>query len=165
MNQKPHLPDRRYPLLRMLYSPERNSLAGTAPTGSVLPSCSTGAGEFSGKRLTLNGVKDADRRRMGRGKNVVIRKLQTRAAQVLSIIFFVTAVTVGTADAQSAKSFYKKGQDAELHQDWDAAYEAYRQATLKNPKDLRYKTHYETMRFQASVSHVDRGRVLRQNGD
>ncbi len=146
----------------MLYSPERNRLAGTAPTGSVLPSCSTGAGVYSGKRLTLNGVKDADRRRMGRGKNVILRMLHTRAAQVLAIIFFVAAIT---AAAQSAKSFYKKGQDAELHQDWDTAYEAYHQATLKNPKDLRYKTHYETMRFQASVSHVDRGRVLRQNGD
>ena len=40
-------------------------------------------------------------------------------------------------------------------QDFDAAFEDYRQAVLKAPKDLRYKAHFERMKFQASVSHVD----------
>ncbi|WP_035359322.1 cohesin domain-containing protein [Edaphobacter aggregans] len=151
----------------MLYSPERNSLAGTAPAGSVLPFSNTGAGVYSGKRHTLNGVKDADRRRMGRGKNVVLAKLQTRAAQALPalLLLILVAGAATHAHAQSAKSWYKKGQDAELHQNWDTAFEAYRQATLKDPKDLRYRAHFETTRFQASISHVDRGRLLRQNGD
>ena len=67
--------------------------------------------------------------------------------------------------AQSAAGFHKRGQDAETRENYDAAYEAYRQAYLEKPKDLRYKTSYERAKFQAGVAHVDRGRVLRQNGD
>jgi len=103
---------------------------------------------------------------MGRGKNVVLVKLTTRAALALPVILLAgSLVDAAGAYAQSAKSWDKKGQDAEAHKDWDAAYEDYRQALLKKPKDLRYKAHLENMRFQAAVSHVDRGRVLRQNGD
>ncbi|HMG02661.1 MAG TPA: cohesin domain-containing protein [Edaphobacter sp.] len=78
----------------------------------------------------------------------------------------VIAVLGGSsAVAQSAKTWDKRGQDAELRHDYDAAFEDYRQAMVKKPKDLRYRAHFELMRFQAAVSHVDRGRVLRQNGD
>jgi len=70
-----------------------------------------------------------------------------------------------TAHAQSAGAWDKKGASAEARDDWDGAFEAYRQAHLKKPFDLRYKTHYERMRFQAANAHVDRGRVLRQSGD
>jgi len=102
---------------------------------------------------------------MGRGKKLGIVKLFTCASLALPAVLFFLSATSATAPAQSAKSWNKKGQDAELHQDWDTAYEDYRQATLKDPKNLRYKAHYENVRFQAAVSHVDRGRVLRQNGD
>jgi len=40
----------------MLYSPERNSLAGTAPAGIVLCSCERGAGAHSGRCRTLHRV-------------------------------------------------------------------------------------------------------------
>ena len=150
-------------MYRMLYSPERNSLAGNAPTGSVLPSNNVGAGVYSGKRHTFFGVKDANGSSMGRG-NRRISKLSTYAfwAILLSCLAGATAVT---AHAQSASSWSKKGQAAEDRQDYDAAYEDYRQAVLKAPKDLRYKAHFERMKFQASVSHLDRGRVLKQSGD
>jgi general secretion pathway protein D len=69
------------------------------------------------------------------------------------------------AHAQSAASWDKKGQTAEAREDYDAAYEAFRQAHLKKPKDLRYKTRYERLRFEAANMHVDRGRTLRQSGD
>src|SRR6202789_435714 len=69
------------------------------------------------------------------------------------------------AHAQSAKAWDKRGQTAEAREDYDAAFEAYRQAHLKKPKDLRYKTRYERLRFQAANMHVDRGRVLRNSGD
>ncbi len=101
---------------------------------------------------------------MGRGIRR-ISKLSIRAAQVLLLLSCLAGITSVTAHAQSASAWNKKGEAAEAHQDWDAAYEDYHQALLKNPKDLRYKAHYERMKFQASVSHVDRGRVLRQNGD
>jgi len=67
--------------------------------------------------------------------------------------------------AQSASSWSKRGADAEVREDWDAAFEAYRQAHLLKPNDLRYKTHFERARFSAAAAHVDRGRVLRQSGD
>jgi general secretion pathway protein D len=150
----------------MLYSPERNSLAGKASTGSVLPCGNPGAGVYSGKRLTLFGVKDADERSMSRGRPSPHFRIASGASQAFPALLFVLLVLgSATAHAQSAKTWDKRGQDAELRQNYDAAYEDYRQATLKNPKDLRYKAHFELMRFQASVGHVDRGRVLRQNGD
>ncbi|MGI4829575.1 MAG: cohesin domain-containing protein [Janthinobacterium lividum] len=69
------------------------------------------------------------------------------------------------AQAQSASAWSKRGQAAETREDYDAAFEAYRQAHLKNPKDFRYRTHFERMRYTAANLHVDRGRVLRQSGD
>jgi general secretion pathway protein D len=69
------------------------------------------------------------------------------------------------AHAQSAKAWDKRGQQAEAREDFDAAFEAYRQAHLKKPTDLRYRTQYERLRFQAANQHIDRGRVLRQSGD
>jgi general secretion pathway protein D len=98
---------------------------------------------------------------MGRGKRR-ISKLAISAVQALLLLSCLAGIT---AHAQSASAWNKKGDAAEAHQDWDNAYEAYRQAYLKAPKDLRYKARFERMKFQASVSHVDRGRVLRQNGD
>jgi general secretion pathway protein D len=67
--------------------------------------------------------------------------------------------------AQSAGSWNHRGQNAEAREDYDAAFEDYRQAHLKKPKDLRYKERYERLRFQAANVHLDRGRVLRQSGD
>jgi len=69
------------------------------------------------------------------------------------------------AKAQSAAKWDKRGGDAEAREDFDAAFEDYRQAHLKKPKDLRYKTSYERLRFQAANQHLDRGRVLRNSGD
>jgi general secretion pathway protein D len=75
------------------------------------------------------------------------------------------AMQATTAHAQSASSWNKRGQTAEAREDFDAAFEAYRQAHLKSPRDLRYKERYERLRFQAANTHLDRGRVLRNSGD
>ena len=83
---------------------------------------------------------------------------------MLSLCCFAGIGSVA-AHAQSASKLDKRGQDAELRQNYDVAYEDYRLALQKNPGDLRYKAHYERARFLAAVSHVDRGRVLRQSGD
>lgn len=83
-----------------------------------------------------------------------------------AVALFVAATTaVPSAYAQSASAWSKRGADAEVREDWDAAFEAYRQAHLLKPTDLRYKTHFERARFSAAAAHVDRGRVLRQSGD
>jgi general secretion pathway protein D len=69
------------------------------------------------------------------------------------------------AHAQTAGGWENRGVKAELRQDYDAAYEAYLKAHQKKPSDLRYVERLDRMRFQAAAVHVDRGRVLRQNGD
>ncbi|HEY2040079.1 MAG TPA: secretin N-terminal domain-containing protein, partial [Edaphobacter sp.] len=106
---------------------------------------------------------------MSRGKTSsfsTLFRIAPHALQAIAGLLLVVAVAAGSpASAQSAKTLDKRGQDAELRHDYDAAYEAYRQAAEKKPKDLRYRAHFELMRFQAAVSHVDRGRVLRQSGD
>ncbi|MGA8940578.1 MAG: type II and III secretion system protein, partial [Acidobacteriaceae bacterium] len=83
---------------------------------------------------------------------------------MLGLLLF-SGAAVSNAKAQSAGKWDKRGAQAEARQDYDAAFEDYRQAHLKRPGDLRYRTHYESMRFKASNMHVDRGRVLRQSGD
>lgn len=70
-----------------------------------------------------------------------------------------------TAQAQSAAGWNKRGEKAELRDDYDAAYEAYRKAVQKAPTDIRYKTREENMRFKAGAAHVDRGRTYLQGGD
>ncbi len=69
------------------------------------------------------------------------------------------------AQGQSAGTWDKRGAAAEVRQEYDTAYEDYKKAVDKKPNDLRYRSHFDRMRFLAAVQHVDRGRVLRQNGD
>ena len=88
-----------------------------------------------------------------------------RASVMLVLVCGFAGLFSAPAHAQSAAAWDKRGSNAEAREDYDAAFEAYRQAHLKKPKDLRYRTHYERMRFQAANAHVDRGRVLRQSGD
>lgn len=99
--------------------------------------------------------------------------LGRRLQQVFSYRFFALAsiamafmlVLSASAHAQSAGTWNKRGEKAEARNDYDAAFEAFRQAHLKKPSDLRYKTRYERLRFEAANMHLDRGRVLKQSGD
>jgi general secretion pathway protein D len=84
---------------------------------------------------------------------------------ILSVLVGVCACIPVPVYAQSAAKWDKLGHEAEVRSDFDAAFEAYRQAHLLKPKDLGYQTRYEIMRSQASNAHADRGRVLRQSGD
>jgi general secretion pathway protein D len=94
------------------------------------------------------------------GKNI----FRLGVAPIIAYGIGTTMVPV-VAHAQSAGSWNKRGQQAEAREDFDAAFEDYRQAHLKKPKDLRYRERFERLRFQAANLHVDRGRVLRQSGD
>ena len=150
----------------MLYSPERSSLAGTAETGSALSPIILPAGVHSGRSHTPLGVKDGNGSSMGRGYKS-IDKLSAFSPRAFSLLLLCGLAAFGsaTAHAQSAKTWDKRGQAAESHQDFDTAYEDFKHATQKAPNDLRFKEHYERARFQAAVAHVDQGRVLRQSGD
>jgi general secretion pathway protein D len=81
------------------------------------------------------------------------------------LLLAALAMAPGCARAQTAGTWNKRGQAAELREDYDAAYEDYLHAHQKKPGDMRYQTRLDRMRFQAAAMHVDRGRVLRQAGD
>jgi len=87
----------------------------------------------------------------------------------LSITFLIGfLVLLGTCRQSlaggSAKSLYKQGQAAEARQDYDAAFSAYRKASLDDPADLRYRTACERVRTLASEQHVKRGQELKEDG-
>src|SRR3984885_10242990 len=79
------------------------------------------------------------------------------------LLLVVAVVTVATA-ADKAKGFFLKGQDAEARQNYEAAYEFFKQAYDLKPKDLRYRASFERTRFEAAASMVHRGQVLREDG-
>jgi general secretion pathway protein D len=151
---------------RMLYSPERISLAGTAPTGSASSQIIFPAGVHSGKRRILCSAKDRNGSSMGRGyKSIGKQSAFFLRAFPLVLLGCLAVVGSASAHAQSAKTWDKRGQAAEAREDFDAAYDDFKHAVEKSPGDLRYKARFDRMRFQAAVAHVDRGRVLRQSGD
>ena len=68
------------------------------------------------------------------------------------------------AKGDSAKAAYAKGTDAEARQNYEQAFDYFKQAYNLKPKDLRYRTAYERTRFLAASSHVHRGQILRDAG-
>src|ERR1700722_20300183 len=73
------------------------------------------------------------------------------------------AVTVAIA-ADKAKSLYNKGKDAEARQNYEQAYDFYKQAYDLKPTNLSYRASFERLRFLAGASHVHRGQLLREAG-
>ena len=79
-----------------------------------------------------------------------------------TLAVLVMAATV--LSAESAKSLYNKGKDAEARQNYEQAYDYYKAAFNLKPKDLSYRASYERLRFLAGASHVHRGQLLREAG-
>jgi general secretion pathway protein D len=79
------------------------------------------------------------------------------------LLLLVAAMTV-PALADKAKDLYNKGQDAEARQNYEGAYDFYKQAYDLRPKDLRYRTSFQRARFEAAAAIVHRGQKLRQEG-
>ncbi len=79
-------------------------------------------------------------------------------------VMLLVALTILPAIADKAKTVYEKGQDAEARQNYEAAYDLYKQAYDLKPKDLRYRTSFERMRSKAAMVIVHRGVVLRDQG-
>jgi len=68
------------------------------------------------------------------------------------------------AAADKAKDLYNKGKDAEARQNYEGAYEFYKQAYDLKPKELWYRTAFERTKFLSAASHVHRGHLLRDAG-
>src|SRR5580692_10408688 len=81
-----------------------------------------------------------------------------------AFFLWLVAVTLPAVAADKAKDLYAKGQDAEARQQFEAAYDFYKQAYDLKPKDLRYRAAFEHARFEAAASIVHRGQKLREEG-
>jgi general secretion pathway protein D len=69
------------------------------------------------------------------------------------------------AKTSKAKTLYANGETAEAKDDPITAYEDYYQAYKAEPKNLRYKTAYERLRFLAASAHISRGEKLLSQND
>ena len=83
-----------------------------------------------------------------------------RAAAMLLLVLAVTQVIA----ADKAKTFFNKGKDAEARQNYEQAYDYYKQAYDLKPTDLTYRSAFERLRFLAGASMVHRGQLLREAG-
>ena len=81
-----------------------------------------------------------------------------------AILLLLVAVVTLPAIADKAKDMYAKGQDAEARQNYEGAYDFFKQAYDLKPKDLRYRAAFERIRFEAAASIVHRGQQLRDDG-
>jgi general secretion pathway protein D len=79
-------------------------------------------------------------------------------------VVLLVVVAILPAIADKAKTIYEKGQDAEAREQYETAYEFYKQAFDLKPKDLRYKSSFERMRFKAAATIVHHGILLRDQG-
>ena len=67
--------------------------------------------------------------------------------------------------AQSANTFFKRGQSAEAGQDYDAALDNFQKACAKAPKNLQFRTSLYRVRVTASAGHMTKGRKLLAAGN
>src|SRR5271166_2487159 len=79
-------------------------------------------------------------------------------------VLVLLLLPVFAKSVDSAKALYEKGQDAEARQNYEQAFDYFKQAYNLKPKDLRYRTAFERTRFYAAASHVHRGQIMRDAG-
>ncbi len=85
-----------------------------------------------------------------------------RSRVFICAVFSLMLVIPALAD--TASSAYKAGERAEKKNDYDAAYQSYKQAHDANPTDPKYMASYLRMRFFASSQHIHAGLTLRDEG-
>jgi general secretion pathway protein D len=67
--------------------------------------------------------------------------------------------------AESANTFFKRGQTAEAKEDYDTAFDNYQKAYAKAPKDLQFRAALYRVRITASATHVTKGQKLLDAGN
>src|SRR6202522_1392202 len=87
-----------------------------------------------------------------------MKRLMPAAVALLVLLAILPAI------ADKAKTIYEKGQDAEARQNFEAAYNFYKEAYDLKPKDLRYRSGFERMRFKAAATIVHHGELMRDDG-
>lgn len=82
-----------------------------------------------------------------------------------AVLFLVVCLGLpGFAGTDNAKALYEKGTDAEARQNYEQAYDFFKQAYDLKPKELKYRASYERTKFLSAASHVHRGQILRDAG-
>src|SRR5712691_5552388 len=81
-----------------------------------------------------------------------------------ALAFFLSVALILSANAESAKSLYSKGKLAEARQNYEQAYDFFKQAYDLKPEDVSYRAAFERLKFLAGASHVHRGQLLREAG-
>jgi general secretion pathway protein D len=82
------------------------------------------------------------------------------AAVVLLVLVAIFSALAG----DKAKALYEKGQDAEARQKFEDSYNFFKQAYDLKPKDLRYRSAFERLRFKAAATIVHQGELLMDDG-
>ncbi len=83
----------------------------------------------------------------------------------LLFVLLLSLTPAGIARSKdSAKALYEKGQDAEARQNYELAFDYFKQAYNLKPKDLSYRAAFERTRFLAGAAEVHRGQQLREAG-
>jgi general secretion pathway protein D len=91
-------------------------------------------------------------------EDCLMRRLIFPALFVLLLLCLRLPVVGKSHD--SAKKLYEKGVDAEARQNYEQAFDYFKQAYDLKPKDLSYRTAFERTRFLSASSHVHRGQIL-----
>ncbi|MGA2808567.1 MAG: cohesin domain-containing protein, partial [Terracidiphilus sp.] len=102
-----------------------------------------------------------------RSGSVLSRSVFAGAASWTALLAVVTVFGLSSPllQAESAKSYFKRGETAEAREDYDAAFDNYQKAYAKDPKDLQFRTALYRVRVTASSSHMTKGQKLLDGGD
>jgi general secretion pathway protein D len=77
------------------------------------------------------------------------------------LVLMLGLILVAPIHSDDAKNAYRRGQRAELKNEYDAAFDAYRQAYSLRPREPKYITAYLRSRAAAASQHVTNGVKLR----
>ena len=86
----------------------------------------------------------------------------TRSRLLLYVM--MAGISVIPVLAESAEHAFKVGARSEQNNDYDVAYEAYKQAHDAKPADPKYMAAYLRLRFYAAGQHIHAGELLRDAG-
>jgi general secretion pathway protein D len=80
------------------------------------------------------------------------------------LVLLISLVLTLPAIADKAGSLYTKGQRAEARQQYEVAYQYFKQAYDLHPDNTEYRSSFERTKFLAGAEHVHRGQELRDQG-
>jgi len=89
----------------------------------------------------------------------------TQRWMLLAGVIALFAIGSSQALAESASSYFKRGQKAEVREDFDEAVQNYQKAYSMAPKNESYRAAYYRVRFTDAAMHVTKGRNLDAAGD